>query len=121
MSEQQVQAVVHANGSQLLAYEEARYAYLVLPSGEQVLVSIGTAPAKVFVKRPIFSWFFRRRLPRSKSLFGTVVSKANMALRRCCLRLMVLNGLIELVSGCGSVSGLKAAWSILENPIAVAA
>ena len=45
------------NGSQLLSYKNARAANLVLPSGEQLVIIIGTATAKVSVGRGIFRFF----------------------------------------------------------------
>jgi hypothetical protein len=53
MNEQMARSIVEANGSKLLSHKLGRAAFLVLPSNEEVVISIGTSTAKVFARRPI--------------------------------------------------------------------
>jgi len=118
MVEQQVQAIVQANGSQLLGYEEGRSAFLILPSGEHVLISIGILTAKVFVRRPIFGWFFPKTIA-SQRIAAWQPSYPRLDRLRFICGDRVLNGLIELVSRCPSLSVLQSAWRVLSNPFDV--
>ena len=56
MTEEEAKAMCKSNGSTLLSYTLGRAAYLVLPSGEHVLISIGFVNVKLFTKRYFFGW-----------------------------------------------------------------
>jgi hypothetical protein len=60
MTEADARIICENYGSSLLSYELGRAAYVVLPSKEHIVISIGTSSAKVCTKRAIFGW----RLPK---------------------------------------------------------
>lgn len=119
MDEVKAKAICEKNGSTLRSYERGRAAFLVLPSGEPIVISVGTASAKVFtsstedwhlpkviVSQPIEVWEPSfRRLDR---------------LHRYACGYMVLDGLLSLLSRCRSIDELRLSWPGLENPIGVA-
>jgi hypothetical protein len=121
MDELTARSVCVKNGSELLSYVDASAALLVLPSGEQLIISVGTASAKICVTRAVFGW----RLPRviaSEQLSKWEGQYDQLpALQREAVRAWVLDGLVSLVSGFASVAELQLAWSVLRNPIEVGA
>jgi len=121
MNEQHARAVSEANGSHLLSYEPGRVAFLMLPSGEQPVVSVGTATVKVCRRRAVFG----RRLPKTiasqliASWHPDFASLGNI--QRWASRCMVFDGLVDLLSRCQSLSELQLAWPVIRNAIEVAA
>lgn len=108
------------HGSQLLSYTGGRVASIGLQSGEHVVISIGTATAKVFVRRPLFGWWLPRVVASARlSKWDDRYLRYN-ALYRGVLRAMILDGLLSLVSRCSSVAELQLAWCVIRNPIEVA-
>jgi len=51
MTEEEAKALCENNGSDLLTYKPGCSAYLVLPSGEHLRISIGVASVRIFTKR----------------------------------------------------------------------
>jgi len=108
------------NGSQLLSYADARAAFLILPSGEQVVISVGTASAKVGVRRPLLGWYLPRVVASEQlSKWDDQYTQRN-ALQRCAVRANFLDGLLSLISGFKSTAELRLAWCVIRNPIEVA-
>ena len=120
MIEQQARAICQANGSILLSYEQGRAAFLVLPSREQVVISVGTDTAKIIVRRPIIGWLFPKTIASQQITVWAPEFPELDQLRRFACGSMVLDGLIELVSECRSLSEIKSIWHSLRNPIGVA-
>jgi hypothetical protein len=121
MDEQKASAISARNGSLLLNYELGRSAFLLLASGEQVVISIGTVTTKVFVRRAIVGWRFPKTIASQPINAWQPTFLSLDKLRRFACGCMVLDGLVDLVSRCRSLSELRMAWPALRNPIEVAA
>lgn len=113
-------SISQANGSTLLGYEHGKTAFLVLPSKEQVVISIGTGTVKVFTRRLVLGWVFPRTIALQHIAYWEPSFAGLDRLRRFACGCMVLDGLIDLVSRCRSISELRLAWTVLRNPLEVA-
>jgi hypothetical protein len=119
MNERDAKAICENHGSSFLSYELGRAAYIVLPSNEHVIISIGTSTAKLVTKRTIFGWMFPRVIAsRSIATWEPTFDKLDR-LRRFGCGAMVLDGLLSLVSRCGSLDELRLAWPAIRNPLEV--
>jgi hypothetical protein len=109
------------HGSTLVNYQEIRLAVLMLRSGEQVLISIGTTSAKVFRRSSVFGWRFPKCCV-SKTLvsWDSRYTQFDNFHRAVC-RGMVLDGLLSLISRVESIDELCLAWCAFRNPLEVAA
>src|SRR2546423_1196644 len=91
------------NGSQLLSYADARAAFLILPSGEQLVISVGTASARVCVRRLLLAWYLPRTVASEHfSKWDDQFTQRN-AVQRDAIRANVLDGLLSLISGFKSI------------------
>src|SRR5258707_1375010 len=92
-----------SHGAVVLRYEPPRVAVLRLRSGEQVMISIGTASAKMFRQNSILGWYLPKccastplatwdeRYPRFNNLHRTICQG------------MALDGLVSLISRLESI------------------
>jgi hypothetical protein len=91
----------------------------LLPSGEQIVISIGTTSAKIFRRRALVGWFAPKCCV-SKSLVEWEPRYQQFnGLHRTICRGMVLDGLVDLVSRAKSIGELRLAWCALKNPLEV--
>jgi hypothetical protein len=121
MNEQDAKAICEKHGSSFLSYELGRAAYIVLPSNEHVIISIGTSTAKVFTKRRILGWWFPKVITsQSIAIWEPTFDKLDRLPRFLCCA-MVLDGLLSLVSKCKSLDELRLVWPVIRNPLDVSA
>lgn len=107
------------HGALLLQYQFPRVAMLMLPSAEQLLISIGVTSAKIFRRSRLFGWFIPRCIASKQlSAWEPRYAQFNSLHRNIC-RGMVLDGLIDLVSRVKSIGELRLAWCALKNPLEV--
>src|SRR5207249_8007270 len=107
------------HGGVLLNYQHPRMALMALRSGEQILISIGTASAKVFRRSRLFGWTIPKRcVSKPIAVWEKRYTQFNNLHRTIC-RGMVLDGLLDLVSRAESIDELCLAWSVLKNPLEV--
>ena len=112
--------VCETNGARLIHYETARVAKIELPSGEQVLISIGTASAKLYRKNRLFGWFLPRSFV-SKPLVEWDPRYCHVSgFDRDVFRGMILDGLLSLLSRFKSIDELNRGWPTMKNPMEVA-
>src|SRR5262249_30195886 len=105
---------------QILNEKKGPCAMRVLPSGEQILISIGSATAKILVKRPLFGWLFPKVIVSEQlSAWQPEYPRYNVFYRQIC-QSMVLDGLLTSLSQCQSLKELQQCWKTMQNPIAVA-
>jgi hypothetical protein len=114
-------SIVEANGSELLSYKLGRAAFLVLLSNEEVVISIGASTAKVFARRPIIGWRFPRTIAMRRIDYGEPIFGSLDRLRRFACGCMVLDGLMGAISRYRSISELQLGWTVIRNPMEVAA
>ena len=109
------------HGTTLLHYKAPDVATLLLASGEQVVISVGTTSAKTFRRRALLGWLVPRCCA-AKSLveWEPRYTRFSTFDRRIC-RAMVLDGLLDLVSRIESIAELCVAWCVIRNPVQVAA
>ena len=82
-------------GCRLLQYQEGTLAAIQLPSGEQVLVSMGASSIKVMQKRPILGWLFCKAvLSVNLAQFGW---SDCIPLTRAVLSVILVDAVMELV------------------------
>jgi hypothetical protein len=121
MNELKAKAMCEKNGSTLRSYKLGSAAFLVLPSGEPIVISVGTTTVKVLTRRQIVGW----RLPKvieSQPIESWEPSFPTLdRLHRYACGSMVLDGLLSLLSRCQSIADLRLTWPALRNPVAVAA
>jgi hypothetical protein len=104
---------------QVLNQKTGRSAKIGLPSGEEIVISIGTADAKIFAKRGVFGWFLPRVIVSKRlSVWRSDYRQYNGFHRRLC-RGMVLEGLLASLSHCRSIDEIQRAWQTMQNPVAV--
>jgi hypothetical protein len=121
MNEQDAKAICEKHGSSFLSYTLGRAAYIVLPSNEHVIISIGTLTAKVLTKRRILGWWFPKVITsQSIAIWQPTFDKLDR-LRRFACGAMVLDGLLSLVSKCKSLDELRLVWPVIRNPLDVSA
>jgi hypothetical protein len=117
MTETDARTICQNHGSTLLSYESGRTAYIRLPSDESIVISIGTTAVKVFTKRLIVGWKFPKvTASQSMAIWQQGFDKLDR-IRRFGCGSMILDGLISLVSRCGSIEELRLAWPDLKNPL----
>jgi len=121
MNEQDARAICEKHGSAFLSYEVGRAAYIVLPSNEHIIISIGTSTAKVLIKRRIFGWRFPRVIASQSIATWEPTFRKLDRLRRFACGVMALDGLLSLVSKCKSVDELRLVWPVMRNPMEVMA
>jgi len=108
------------HGSVLRHYEPGRVASIIIPSGEVLTVSVGTATAKIFCKRALFGWLLPKRIG-DKNLADWIPEYSRLSrLQMSVARAMVLDGLINLAAQARCAGELSFAWTVLRNPIEVA-
>jgi hypothetical protein len=104
---------------QIVNEKSGRFAMIALVSGEQILISVGTATAKVLIKRPLFGWVFPKTIISERlSVWQPEYPRYNGFNRRRC-RSMALEGLLLSLSHCKSVIQIQHAWKTMRNPIAI--
>jgi hypothetical protein len=109
MNEVDAKTICENHGPSLLSYELGKAAYIVLPSSEPIVISIGTSTVKVFTKRAIFGWRFPKVIvSQSIATWEPRFDKLDR-LRRFGCGAMVLDGLLSLVSRCRSLDELRLA------------
>ena|SRR6266446_4924921 len=112
--------VCESHGSVLLQYKSPGVAKLLLTSGEQIVISIGTTSAKIFRRSALFGWF-APKCCASKSLVEWEPRYTQFSgFDRAICRVMVLDGLVDLVSRAHSIGELSLAWCAIQNPLEVA-
>jgi len=117
MNEVDAKIICKNNGSSLLSYELGKAAYIVLPSSEPIVISIGTLTVKILTKRAIFGWLFPKVIvSQSISTWEQGFNKLDR-LRQFGCGAIVLDGLLSLVSRCRSLDELRLAWPVLRNPL----
>ena len=120
MNSEAASKLCETHGSILLHYQSPSVARLLLPSGEQIAISIGTTSAKIFRRRALLGWF-AAKCCASKSLieWEPRYTRFNGFHRAIC-RGMILDGLVDLVSRAHSIGELCLAWCAIRNPLEVA-
>ncbi len=109
-----------SHGATLLHYNPPGVARLAFRSREQIMISIGTASAKLFRPSRLFGWLFPRCCA-SKSLAEWDPRYTQFdAFHRNISRGMALDGLLDLVTRADSISELRLAWCAIRNPFEVA-
>jgi hypothetical protein len=104
---------------QILNRKTGRFAMIALPSGERIIISIGSATAKILVRRSVFGWLLPRTIASEQlSAWQSEYPQYNDFYRQIC-RGMVLEGLLASLSHCQSIAELQAAWAVMKNPVAV--
>jgi hypothetical protein len=126
MNEDKAKIICEKNGSTLSSYKLGSGAFLILPSGEPIMISVGTATAKVFTKRPIFGWHFPKVIVSQPIKDWEPTFPTLDRLHRYACVAMVLDGLLSLLAPCKSIAELRLEWPVLlrdprRHPIAVAA
>jgi hypothetical protein len=120
MDTEEAKALCAKHGSALQKYELGRVASITLPSGEMLIVSIGTTTAKILIKHPIFGWFFPKIVGK-KNLSDWVPGFLTLPrLQRFAAGAMVLDGLVSLSARANSAAELSLAWTVLRNPVEIA-
>jgi hypothetical protein len=90
-----------------------------LPSGERILISIGSATARVLDKSTIFAWCFTKTVVSERlDTWQPEYWQCNRFYRRI-NRAMILDGLLALLSNYHSIDEVRRAWPTLQNPIDV--
>lgn len=103
----------------VLNHKTGRFAKIGLLSGEEIVISIGTANAKIFAKRGVFGWFLPRVIVSEQlSVWQSEYRRYNGFHRRLC-RGMALEGLLALLSHCRSIDEIQQVWQTMQNPVAV--
>ena len=124
LEEQKARAITEANGSALLKYESGKFAYLLLPSNEKIIISIGTKTVKILTRRPVIGWISPKTVAFQKIEYWAndslrpYRSYANLnRMERYACGCMALYGLVDLMSRCKSISEIQLAWPDLYNPL----
>ena len=124
MEEQKARAITEANGSTLLKYESGKFAYLLLPSNEKIIISIGTETVKILTRRPIIGLIFPKTVAFQKIEYWAndslrpYITYANLnRMQRYASGCTALDGLVDLMSRCKSISEIQLAWPDLYNPL----
>lgn len=120
MIESVAKAMCENNGSALLGYTLGRSAYLVLPSGEHVIISIGTRNVKLLTKRFLFGWSWPKVVVSQQIADWEPNYLKLDKLRRLACGAMILDGLVSLISRFRGFGELLIAWPDLKNPIGIA-
>jgi len=117
VDETQAKLICEKNGAALIDYENGKVAYLILPSKEHVIISVGTQTVQVVTKRFMFGW----RLPKvvvSKDITDWEPNYHKLGkLNRMFINYMILDGLLSLISRIRTLQKLSLAWIVLKNPI----
>ena len=104
---------------QVLNHKAGRFALVGLPSGEQIVISIGSVTAKILAKRAVVGWYLPKVVAFERlSTWQSEYPHQNSFHRGIC-RGLVLEGLLALLSNCQSVDEIRQAWPRMENPLAV--
>jgi hypothetical protein len=120
MTSEEAKAHCANRGSVLRHYEPGRVASIVIPSGEVLIISLGTATAKILAKRTLLGWLLPKTIG-TKNLSDWVPDyRTCSGLQRSVARAMVLDGLVSLASRAKYADELSLAWIVLKNPIEVA-
>ena|SRR2546422_723062 len=104
---------------QVLNRKAGRFALIGLASGEQIVISIGSATAKILAKRAFVGWYLPKVVASERlSTWQSEYPHQNGFYRGIC-RGLVLEGLLDLLSNCQSVDEIRQAWPRMENPLAL--
>ena len=117
MKEADAKILCEKNGSSLLSYELGKAAYIVLPSSEHIIISIGTLTAKILTKHATSDWRFPEVVVSQDISTWEPSLKKHDRLRQFGIGAMALDGLVSLVSRCRSLHELRLAWPVLRNPL----
>lgn len=119
MKEGDARVTCESRGSSMLSYQLGKAAYIVLPSNERIIISIGTLTVKVLTKRSIIGWKFPKVIvSQSIASWEERFDKFDR-LRRFGCGAMILDGLLCLVSSFKSIEELRLAWPVLRNHLEV--
>jgi hypothetical protein len=139
MDEDNARLLCEKNGCQLLAYDAGKAAYLAYPTGEMVMISIGTKTAGLFIK-PLLGWKWASRIGSMIPMISLIPGLATRAAskypisewvpewknvdprKRNELAVLLLDGLLDAFSTCHSEWEAKlmlGSW--LNNPLDLAA
>ena len=103
----------------LVNEKAGRFARVDLPSGEQIVISVGSATAKILSERAVLGWLLPRVIVSQRlSAWQSDYPRYNSFHRRLC-RAMVLEGLLASLSRCRSIEEIQQSWQTMRNPIAV--
>ena len=105
--------------AQVLNSKPGRFAMLALYSGEQIIISVGTATAKVVMKHPIFGWYFPKTIASERLATWQPEYEKYSNLHRNISRKLVLDGLIKTLSSVRSIEEIRQVWLSIKNPIVV--
>jgi len=105
----------------VLNYKAGRSALVDLPSGEQIVISIGTATAKVIAKRAIVGWYLPKVVASERLDTWQPEFRQFNELHRRINRDMFLDGVLASLSQCRSIDDIRRAWPTMQNPILVVA
>jgi len=119
MKEGDARVTCERHGSSMLSYQLGKAAYIVLPSNEDVIISIGTLSVKVLTRRSIMGWKFPKVIVSSSIAAWEERFDKFDHLRRFGCGAMILDGLLCLVSSFKSIEELRLAWPDLGNPLEV--
>src|SRR5208283_3441275 len=88
---------------QVVKQKPGRFAMVELPSGEQIMISIGSATVKILAKRDFWGWCLPKVIASERlSTWQSKYQRYNGFYRRIC-RTMILDGLLTLLSTCESI------------------
>jgi tetratricopeptide (TPR) repeat protein len=108
------------HGSVLRHYEQGRVASIVLASGEALTLSIGTATAKIFMKRAVLGWLLPKTVGEKNLADWVPEYRKLSSMQRSIARAIVLDGLVSLAARAKYAGELSLAWTVLRNPVEVA-
>jgi hypothetical protein len=120
LKHQATRRVGKPEGVQVLSYRPGRSAKLALPSGEHLVISIGSATAKVFAKRGVAGWLIPRVIASERLWVWQSDYRSFNSFHRQLSRAMILDGLVDLLSAYRSTDDVRKAWPSLQNPVVVA-
>jgi hypothetical protein len=120
MGADNISKICEEHGATLLQYKPPRLAVLRLDSGEEVLVSVGAATARVYRRNTLFGWFLPKRLLSQKLVSWDKNFATSTGFYREAFRKMFLDGLVNLVSQFKSIADVQVGWPTMKNPMEVA-
>ncbi len=121
MDKNKIKTICEQNGSKLVEYTSRRIALIVLPSGENLIISIGAFTAKIMRPRKFFGVFFPKVLLANNITAWEPAYQTQPAMAKEGTRLYLLAGLIMILSKCKTTKEVAMIWPTIENPIGLAA
>jgi hypothetical protein len=103
----------------VLNYKRGRFALVSLPSGERILISIGSATVRVVDKSTIIRWCFTKVIASERLDKWQPEYWQSNSFYRGINRAMILDGLLVSLLKCNSVNEVRQIWPTLENPILI--